>query len=448
MTFTILYLLAGLLFITMALAGSVLKRLPLTASLLYLVIGVLIGPRGFDVIDVDPLRTSLLIERLTEVAVVVSLFTAGLKLRIDWRDVRWRVPLRLATISMLATVLLVAIVGVVALDMSLGAAILLGAVLAPTDPVLASDVQVSDPQDQDRLRIGLTGEAGLNDGTAFPFVMLGLGLLGHHELGTLGWRWVAIDVLWAVPIGLLCGAVFGTVIGHLVLYLRRTHQLALGLEDFLTLGLIALSYGAAILLHSYGFLAVFAAGLALRRVEQQLIGDELDEVTQEMSVGLENERDIATHEKTAPVYLATTMLRFNEQLERVGEVAVVVFVGALLFAVDVPWSAVWFVPLLLLVIRPLSVWIGLRGEPIAPSQARLIGWFGIRGIGSIYYLMYAIQHGLQSPLGRPLTGLVLVTVAVSVLVHGVSVTPLMRRYGDRMERTRTNRSVEGQAVAQ
>lgn len=447
MTFTILYLLAGLLFVTMTLAGSVLKRLPLTASLLYLAVGILIGPRGLDVIDVDPLRTSLLIERLTEVAVVVSLFTAGLKLRLDWRDARWRVPLRLASISMLATVLLIAIVGVMALDMSIGAAILLGAVLAPTDPVLASDVQVSDPQDQDRLRVGLTGEAGLNDGTAFPFVMLGLGLLGHHELGTLGWRWIAVDVLWAVPVGLICGAVFGTAIGHMVLHLRRAHHLALGLEDFLTLGLIALSYGAALFLHSYGFLAVFTAGLALRRVEQQLTGDALDEVTQEMTVGRENESDAATHEKTAPVYLASAMLHFNEQLERIGEVAVVVFVGALLFAGGVPWAALWFVPLLLFVIRPLAVWIGLRGEPIVPSQARLIGWFGIRGIGSIYYLMYAIQHGLQSPIGRPLTELVLVTVAVSVLLHGVSVTPLMRHYSNRSQRTRMAQPVSGQVTA-
>src|SRR3954467_3690766 len=143
------------------------------------------------------------------------------------------------------TVALVAGVGALVLGLPLGAAILLGAILAPTDPVLASDVQVADAGDRDRLRFALTGEAGLNDGTAFPLVLLGLGLLGLHEIGSFGWRWVVVDVIWGVAAGIAIGAVAGTAVGRLVLYLRRTHKEAVGLDNFLALGLVGLAYGAA-----------------------------------------------------------------------------------------------------------------------------------------------------------------------------------------------------------
>jgi sodium/hydrogen antiporter len=121
---------------------------------------------------------------------------------------------------MIVTIALIALGGVYWLQLPVGAAILVGAVLAPTDPVLASDVQVSDPFDPDRLRFALTGEAGLNDGTAFPFVMLGLGLLGLHELGAAGWRWLAFDLVWAVTAGLAVGALCGTLIARLMDSLR------------------------------------------------------------------------------------------------------------------------------------------------------------------------------------------------------------------------------------
>src|ERR671914_1673776 len=134
----------------------------------------------------DPVRWPGLLERLTEFAVIVSLFTAGLKLRLPLSEKRWRLPLRLASVSMALTVGLIAAVGVLGLGLPLGAAVLLGAVLAPTDAVLASDVRVEHPADRDKLRFSLTGEAGLHDGTAFPFVMLGLGLMGLHELGPRG----------------------------------------------------------------------------------------------------------------------------------------------------------------------------------------------------------------------------------------------------------------------
>lgn len=428
--YTTWYLVVGAVFILMALSGTVLRRLPLSASMLYLGAGVLIGPLGLDLAVFDPTEEAAVVERITEAAVIVSLFTAGLKLRVPLRDPLWRLPVVLASGSMAITVGLIAFVGVVGLRLPLGAAILLGAVLAPTDPVLASDVQVSGPRDRDRLRFTLTGEAGLNDGTAFPFVMLGLGLLGVHELGESGWRWVAVDVLWAVSGGLAVGMLLGTLTGKAILFLRRERKETVGLDDFFALGLIAVSYGAALLLHTYGFLAVFAAGLALRKIEERESGSERAPEEVVAAAEAESDEEVATDPKAAPAYMAQTVLGFSEQLERIGEVAVMLMVGAMVSTISVPVAAFWFVPLLLLVIRPVAAGIGMTGSAATPQQKAFIAWFGIRGIGSIYYLMYAIEQGMTETTANLLIGLTLATVATSVIVHGVSVTPLMRRYAE------------------
>ncbi len=426
LNYTTWYLVVGLVFILMALSGTVLRRLPLSTSMLYLGAGALIGPLGLDLAVFDPAEEAGVVERIAEAAVIVSLFTAGLKLRVPLRDPLWRLPVVLASGSMAITVGLIALVGVVALGLPLGAAILLGAVLAPTDPVLASDVQVTGPRDRDRLRFTLTGEAGLNDGTAFPFVMLGLGLLGIHEIGELGWRWVVVDVLWAIPGGLAVGWLLGTATGKVILFLRREHKETVGLDDFLALGLIALSYGAALLLHTYGFLAVFAAGLALRKIEERAVG--ADRAPEEVVEAAGSKEDLATDPEAAPAYMAQSVLGFSEQLERIGEVAVMLMVGAMVSTVAIPAAAFWFVPLLLLVIRPIAAGIGMTGSATTPQQKAFIAWFGIRGIGSIYYLMYAIEQGLAERTANLLIGITLATVAASVIVHGASVTPLMRRY--------------------
>ncbi|HZI16662.1 MAG TPA: cation:proton antiporter [Myxococcus sp.] len=422
---TIWFLIIGLLLVAMALAGSVLKRLPLSASLLYLGVGFAVGRLGLG--QLPPLRHAALLERVTEVAVIISLFSAGLKLRLPLRDRQWRVSVRLAVGAMVLTVGLVTLAGVGLLGLPLGAAVLLGAILAPTDPVLASDVQVSDVHDQDRLRFGLTGEAGLNDGTAFPFVMLGLGLMGLHETGTGLWRWLTVDVLWAVAAGLAVGALLGDQVGRLVLYLRRHHREAVGLDELLALGLIALSYGAALLVKGYGFLAVFAAGLALRRIERQQAGERPAREVEE-AARTKDRTEAATDPEHAPAYMANAVLGFNEALERIGEVAVVVLLGVLLASHPPAPEVLWLAPLLFFVLRPLSVSLALAGAPTSRPQRRLMGWFGVRGIGSLYYLFYALEHGVPEALGGRLTSLVLGVVAVSILVHGISVTPLMKRY--------------------
>ena len=426
--FTQACLILGVLLVAMTIGGSFIKRLPLSAAMLYLGIGIAIGPWGLGLLVLRPTRDVVLLERLTEVAVLISLFTAGMKLELPLSDKRWRIPLQLATVSMVITVAVIAAIGVGLMGMSPGAAILLGAILAPTDPVLASEVQVANPGDRDRLRFGLTGEGGLNDGAAFPFVMLGLGLLGLHELGDMGWRWMAVDVLWAVAGGLGMGYLLGHVVGRGILYLRVRHKEALGSDEFIALGLIALTYGVALLCQTYGFLAVFAAGLALSRIDRH--GKSQPAIDAPVNTDANTEA-LQTSESAAPSTMMRAVQRFNAQLENFAEVVIVLAVGALIAVVPFRWEVLWFTPLLFLVVRPAAVVAGLLGTGIRGQQRRLMAWFGIRGIGSIYYLLYAIRHDISNALAEQLLSLVIAVVVASVVVHGISVTPLMKKYEDR-----------------
>ena len=430
--FALWFVVAGLLLTLMALGKTTLSRLPLSTAQLYLLVGLGIGPLGIGLLVIDPVDEAGVLEVLTEIVVILSLFAAGLKLRTPLSDGRWKLPVRLATISMTLTVFGIAALGVVGLGLPLGAAILLGAVLAPTDPVLASDVQVESPDDTDRLRFSLTGEAGFNDGAAFPFVMLGLGLLGLHDLGTGLGRWLAVDVAWAVLGGLAVGAALGMGVGRLVVHLRRVHKEAVGTDDFLALGLVALSYGVALLIGTYAFLAAFAAGLALRAEERRESGDEPAEDVETMAHEGAAE-EVAVDDHVAPAYMASAVLGFSEQLERIGAVALVVLVGALLHRAEWSVDALWFVPAVLLVVRPLAVWVGMFGSSTSGVQRHLLAWFGVRGIGSVYYLMFAETHGLNDGFSDLLLGLVLTTIAASVVLHGLSVTPIMRWYARRSE---------------
>ena len=427
------FVVVGVLFISMALAGSAISRLPLTTAMLYLGVGVLLGPHVSGLLQLDLVVHAVALERVTEIAVIVSLFTAGLKLRVPLLDRRWLIAVRLAVVSMAITVALVATAVVVVLGLPWGAGIIVGAILAPTDPVLASDVQVEHPFDENRLRFALTGEASLNDGTAFPFLMLGLGMLGLHDLGNGLWRWIAIDVIWATVVGLIVGGALGTAVGKIVLYLRRTHKEAIGLDDFLALGLIALAYGTAVACHAYGFLAVFTAGLALRRVERKASGPARPPEAEPAKQAGASAEEVAAHPDKGPAFMAQAVLAFNEQLERIGEVAIVVIVGSLLSPHLLTWRVLWLAPLLFLIVRPLSVLLGLTGAGLTGRELALSGWFGVRGVGSAYYLAYAIVHGLPAAFREQVIGLTLAVVAASVLVHGATVTPFMVRWGEKAE---------------
>ena len=194
------------------------------------------------------------------------------------------------------------------------------------------------------------------------------------------------------------------------------------------MGLIGLSYGTALMCHTYGFLAVFAAGLALRRVERRHMASEDEQNQSVLTPEQRSEEEVATDPVKAPAAMAEAVLHFNKQLEHVGELAIVVVIGAMLSWDVIPAEALWFVPLLLLLIRPVSVMVGLAGTGIAARETRFAAWFGIRGIGSLYYLMYAIVYGTGESDTRILIGLTLATIAVSAILHGISVTPLMNVY--------------------
>lgn len=420
-------LLVGCLLITMALVGSLLGRLPMSAAMIYLGVGYLLGPGGFALIAPDPIRHAGMLAVMAEAALLISLFAVGLKLGVPMFDRRWILPMRLAFPSMIVTIGLIALVGVWGLGLSLGEAILLGGILAPTDPVLAAGVQSEGGDSPDLVGFSLSGEGALNDGSAFPFVLLGLGLMGLHPLGAGAWHWCAVDLVWATVGGLAIGAIFGKLLGMLVVYLRTRHHYALGLDEFLALGLVAISYGAAQLCLASGFLAVFAAGLALQRVKEQPMqgARSLDLAQGDHPMDREPR---ATHSHHASATMSRAVQIFNQQLEKLAELAIVLVIGAMLPYTTATVSLLWFIPLFLVVIRPFAAWVGAIGKPMTLDQRIMIGWFGIRGIGSVFYLMYALHHGVSGPVADQLVTLSLLTVAASIIAHGVTVTPFMNWY--------------------
>jgi len=232
-------------------------------------------------------------------------------------------------------------------------------------------------------------------------------------------------VLWATGAGLATGAIIGKALGRLVVYLRQRHLEAVGYDDFLALGLIATSYGVALALHAYGFLAVFASGLALRTVERDLSGRE---VPADMSELRGSDEQVASHREHAPAFLAAAVLSSNEQLERIGELTLVLITGALLSRIAFSFSALGFALLLFAVLRPVAVGPFALASGMTLRPATMVSWFGIRGIGSLYYLFYAINRGLPETNAAWLLQVVLCVIAASVVLHGISVAPLMRRY--------------------
>ncbi|MGT2494938.1 cation:proton antiporter domain-containing protein [Cupriavidus basilensis] len=299
---------------------------------------------------------------VTEIALLVSLFAVGLRLRAHPRDRIWRLPLRLATLGMLLTIAMLAVIGIWAMGLPPGVALLLAAILAPTDPVLASDVQVDDTQDRDRTRFSLSGEGGLNDGSAFPFVMLALSLPGAAWL-----RWVV-----ARPAVGHAGGTGGGLGAGLAVQPRGAGAAqalggALGMESFFTIGLIGLAYGAALAVHGYGFLAVFAAGIAMRHVEHEENQDVApDEVLGAMTPA-EHERAAVRQDKAA-AYPAHTVSEFSLDLRRLAELSVMVVVGALLSTRLLRGEYLTLGLALILAVRPLAVAISTIGVALQPAQ--------------------------------------------------------------------------------
>lgn len=427
MSHTYWFLLIGTLLLGRGLAPKIFKGLPATPAIVYLIVGLLLGPSGMNLFYFDPFRQSALLEVLTEVAVLISLFSAGIKMPVPVRIDRWSAPIRLAGPGVAISVALVAAFAVLALGYSWGAAILLGAILSPTDPVLATDVQSRHPGDKDDLRFALTCEAGMNDGTAFPFVMLGLGLLGLHEMGPAGSRWFIVDAIWATAAAIIVGVLLGTFTARIGWRWRGLQGDREILDDLVGLGLIALVYGLADSVSAYGFLAVFFAGVALRQTELGLARkagihpSRLDDT----SLGPRQDTQGTTD---APTVLSTNALIFKEHLERLSELLLVLLLGGMMFLQFWNWRTLALAGFVLLIARPLSTVLSLVRCPLGERIRPLACWFGVRGIGSVYYLVYAIQQGVPPALARDMIQLVLIVITLSILLHGASVKPLMDRF--------------------
>ena len=428
MSTTAWFILIGCLMLARGLGADGIARLPLTSAMAYMGVGLLLGPMFLGLFSFDLVQQAPLLETLTEIAVLISLFSAGVKMPVPFSLARWLAPLRLAWLSMAISVALVAAFACLVLGLPLGAGILLGAILAPTDPVLATDVQLRHAGDREQLRFMLTSEAGMNDGSGFPFVMLGLGLLGLHELGPHGVTWLWRDLVWASAGAIALGAAGGALLAWLGWQVRAKEPKHAMLDDLAALGLIALVYGVSTWLHAWGFLAVFFAGVALRQTELRLAGAPKDrhgllqaEETHAVSAAKPHDSDVT-------LTVSGESLVFKEHLERLSELTLVLLLGGAVTAAAWSWQA-WSVALfLLLVARPASVMLGLLASGTSMRLRGLAAWFGVRGIGSLYYLSYAIAHGLADGMARELADITLVVVILSIVAHGLTVKPLLERY--------------------
>ncbi|MDQ3634369.1 MAG: sodium:proton antiporter [Acidobacteriota bacterium] len=448
--------LVGGLLLLMALSASYLRQTPISTSFIYLIIGIAVSPLGFNVVAIDFEANKVFLEHLTEIAVIISLFVGGLKLRLPLKNKAWRAAFRLALPVMVFSIVCIAVFAHFAFGFDWAIAILLGALLAPTDPVLASSVSVENANDKDRMRYGLSGEAGFNDGMAFPFVVFALLMLENNGIGSWIGGWALHRLVWAVPVGLLIGYGLGFSVGKFAIWLRNHYKDSSAPNDFLALALIALSYVFAELVGAWGFLAVFAAGLGLRyaeikTVEENPIGDksevfeDLKEIADEQNkedkfadadesshTPAENVVDVVREAKAmkepaiAAGVVVSEAISFGITAERILEVFLVMIVGICIWNYW-DWRAIPLALVFFFLIRPILTQIFLIGTPTGKWQRWMLGWFGIRGIGSIYYLAYALNHGLKSSK-YDLTSLVISIIALSILIHGLSAQPILKKY--------------------
>jgi NhaP-type Na+/H+ or K+/H+ antiporter len=429
----------GVLLMLAALASGWIRRLPITSFWLFLGAGIAGGPWFMNQAWVDVTQHPNWLALASELTLVISLFIGGLKLRMGFRHPAWRTAWRLAFPAMVLCVSGVA----VAMHWLFGTpwplALLCAAMIAPTDPVLASMVSVGDATDRDAMRGGLSGEAGLNDGAALPFLILALLLMNGADAtsaAALG-HWFVANIVWSLPAGLAIGASMGWGLGLLGTRVKTiTNDSAP--SDFLAMAIVMLSYAAAESLGASTFLAAFAAGVGLRRAEMMI-------VLAHPPARQATQRDTAAGRKHAPAefqlepatvkrgkvgpaesigMVVSDALSFGDTLERILAASLVFVTGA---ALARHWSlqAVAVALLLFCFIRPCSVYLATIGSGVPRPRRLLMGWLGVRGIGTINYLAYALTHGLKGDDAAMVTAVAITTVVLSVVLHGATAQPLM-----------------------
>ena len=374
---------------------------PLSFPIVYVVLGMAVFALPLRLPPADPLAEGQLVERMTEFAVIVSLMGAGLKIDRSPTWSSWSTTWRLLVVTMPLTIVGVALLGWWAVGLAPASALLLGAALAPTDPVLASDVQVGPPRSEgeDEVRFGLTSEAGLNDGLAFPFTNAAIAMAAAAGgVGSWFWGWFADDVVLKLVVGLAVGYVGGRAIGAVLFRLATTRRIAESTEGFVALGSTLLVYGVTEICHGYGFVAVFVAACVLRN----------------------HERDHEYHE---------VLHASAESVERLVSAALLVLLGGAvidggLSALTPAGAAVGLA--LVLVVRPIAGWVAMAGTSVHMPERWALGFFGIRGIGSVYYLAYAINEEDFSQ-AEELWAITAFVILLSVVLHGISSAPAMAR---------------------
>lgn len=390
----------GVLILLTAWLPMVLRRVPLSLPIICILIGIALSKTPLAPFAVNPLENRELTLRFCEFVVIVALMGAGLKLdrRIGWRT--WNVTWRLLGIAMPLTIVGLGLIAWWVLGIPIASAVLIAAALAPTDPVLASDVQVGPPRsgEEDDVRFSLTSEAGLNDGLSFPFVYLAIALAGTSSFGGASLLdWLAYDVLWRLGAGVALGWVTGKILGFLTFHLPKSIELARTGDGLVAIGITCLAYGITEMAHGYGFIAVFVAALTLRSAERQ-------------NAYHENLHDL------------------TEQVERLLMAILMVFFGLMIgdgtLVLGLTWPIAVTATLALLVVRPIAAWVSLLGSPQPTNEKAIIGFFGIRGLGSLYYMAFATSAAKFSEEAT-LWSTVFLVILISVLIHGTTVTPLM-----------------------
>ncbi|WBU58469.1 cation:proton antiporter [Paracoccus sediminicola] len=350
----------------------------------------------------DPRSAPLLWEVVAEITVIVALFAAGMRVDSLGPPRKWGPTLRLLVIGMPLTIPAVALLGVVLGGLTVGSALLLAAVLAPTDPVLAADVQIGPPQEgqEHPVRFALTTEAALNDGLAFPFVYLGLLVIAQGLApGDWGLRWLLEDVIYRISIGAAMGWAGAWLLGQILFNLPRETRLADTGSGVIAIAGVFLCYGSTELVEGYGFIAVAAMGLSLRRIE--------------------SEHHYHRH-----------LHDFSESIEDALTALLLIALGGLLpaLAADLTWNHVAIAVLLIVVLRPLAGWVSLTARALARSDRAVVAVYGVRAIGSIYYLAYATSHA-DLPHISDLWIITALTIFLSTILPGFSVGWSMDRIG-------------------